>query len=59
MRVGPQLEAMRHLLRELALTLTRQSRHHFPKQAAAPRLVSGGVQRAAARSLEQAGEIPR
>jgi hypothetical protein len=32
MRVGPQLEATRHLLGELALTLARQPRHHFPKQ---------------------------
>src|ERR1700728_920416 len=32
MRVGPRLEATRHLLGELALTLARQSRHHFPKQ---------------------------
>jgi hypothetical protein len=32
MRVGPQLEAKRHLLGELAWTLARQSRHHFPKQ---------------------------
>jgi len=32
MRVGPQLEATRHLLSELALTLARQSRHHFAKQ---------------------------
>ena len=32
MRIGPQLEATRHLLGELALTLARQSRHYFPKQ---------------------------
>jgi len=32
MRIGPQLEATRHLLGELALTLARQPRHHFPKQ---------------------------
>jgi len=32
MRMGPQLEATRHLVGELALTLARQSRHHFPKQ---------------------------
>jgi hypothetical protein len=32
MRIGPQLEAARHLLGELALTLARQPRHHFPKQ---------------------------
>ena len=36
MRVGPQLEATRHLLGELALTLARQSRHHFPKQGRGP-----------------------
>jgi hypothetical protein len=32
MRIGPQLEAKRHLLGELTLTLARQPRHHFPKQ---------------------------
>lgn len=32
MRIGPRLEATRHLLGELALTLARQPRHHFPKQ---------------------------
>ncbi len=32
MRIGPQLEAKRHLLGELALTLARQPRQHFPKQ---------------------------
>jgi hypothetical protein len=32
MRIGPRLEATRHLLGEPALTLARQSRHHFPKQ---------------------------
>ncbi len=32
MRIGPQLEATRDLLGELALTLARQPRHHFPKQ---------------------------
>ena len=31
MRVGPQLEATRHFLGELALTLARQPRHYFPK----------------------------
>jgi hypothetical protein len=36
MRVGPQLEATRHLLGELTLTLARQSRHHFPKQGRCP-----------------------
>ncbi len=32
MRIGPRLEATRHLLGDLALTLARQSRHNFPKQ---------------------------
>lgn len=32
MRIGPRLEATRHLLGELTLTLSRQPRHHFPKQ---------------------------
>ncbi len=32
MRIGARLEATRHLLGELALTLARQPRHHFPKQ---------------------------
>ncbi len=32
MRTGPRLEATRHLLGDLALTLARQSRHRFPKQ---------------------------
>jgi hypothetical protein len=31
MRIRPRLEATRHLLGELALTLARQSRHYFPK----------------------------
>lgn len=32
MRVGAQLEAARHLFGELALTLARQPRDHFPEQ---------------------------
>ncbi len=32
MRIGPRLEATRHLLGKLALTLAREPRHHFPKQ---------------------------
>lgn len=36
MRIGPRLEATRHLLGELALTLARQPRHHFPKQGRGP-----------------------
>jgi hypothetical protein len=35
MRIGPQLEATRHLLGKPALTLIRQSWHHFSKQGCA------------------------
>jgi len=36
MQVGLQLEAASHLLGELALTLARQPRHHFPEQGRCP-----------------------